>query len=175
MNSDYYFKELLKKFKSELERKKNYINDWCFPPFKRLNHLEVLKEVRDLCDCARDEIRKKPEKDRKAYLKKLKNKHEELIKKPLFNLIDEVYYYYPGNAMNLHSKGILRPSSECSEDFINEHQAIKTYRYHLQATDKDVICDYAFVNEIWNRIAKTVEWEIEDITPPQTPKEEISV
>ena len=63
MNSDYYFKELLKKFKSELERKKNYINDWCFPPFKRLNHLEVLKEVRDLCDCARDEIRRKQDKE----------------------------------------------------------------------------------------------------------------
>ncbi len=175
MNSDYYFKELLKKFKSELERKKNYINDWCFPPFKRLEHLEVLNEVYALCNCIQEEFKEWD--DKKAYLDDLKNKHEELIKKPLFNLIDEVYYYYPGNAMNLHSKGILRPSSECSEDFINEHQAIKTYRYHLQATDKDVICDYAFdaINEIWNRIAKTVEREIKKITPPQTPKEEISV
>ena len=47
----------------------------------------------------------------------------------------------------------------------------------MQATDKDVICDYAFdaINEIWNRIAKTVEREIKKITPHQTPKEEISL
>lgn len=168
MGIDDYFDELLKKFKSELERKENYDDDdVCFPPFKRLNHLEVLKEVRDLCDCARDEIRKKPEKDRKAYLKKLKNKHEELIRKPLFNLIDEAYYYTK-NVVYLHDKekqGIetfLKPAYECNEDVVNKYQAIKTYRYNLQSTDEYVVCDYAVevINEIWCRIERDMLNEI---------------
>ena len=178
---DYCLKELLEKFKSELEKKENYYDDdVCFPPFKRLEHLEILNETKTLCNCIQEEVEKRT--DKKAYLEKLKNKHEELFRKPLFNLIDEVYYYLD-NIIPLHSKerkatGIfLKPAYECSEDFINEHQAIKTYRYHLQSTGETVICDYAFdaINEIWNEMAEAVKWEIEDITPPQTPKEEISL
>ena len=147
MNTNYCFNELLKKFKSELERKENYYDDdVCFPPFQRLNHLEVLNEVYALCNCIQEEFKEWD--DKKAYLDDLKSRHEELIRKPLFNLIDEVYYC-SNNIILLHTKerkatGIF-PAYKCSEDFINEHQAIKTYRYHLQATDKDVICDYAFV------------------------------
>lgn len=170
MGIDDYFDELLKKFKSELEREENYCDDdVCFPSFKRLEHLEILNEVRALCDCARDEIRKKPDKDKKAYLEKLKNKHEELIRKPLFNLIDEAYYYTK-NVVYLHDKekqGIgtfLKPAYECSEDVVNKYQAIKTYRYNLQSTDEYVICDYAFdaINEIWRRIERDMLNEIPD-------------
>ena len=71
-------------------------------------------------------------------------------------------YYYSDNVIPLHNKekkaiGIfLKPANECSEDFINEHQAIKTYRYHLQSIGEDVACDYAIeaISEIWNKIVK---------------------
>ena len=91
----------------------------------------------------------------------LKEKYEEYIRTPLLKLIDEVYYY-SDNVIPLHNKekkaiGIfLKPANECSEDFINEHQAIKTYRYHLQSIGEDVACDYAIeaISEIWNKIVK---------------------
>lgn len=151
------FKDVLKKFKSELERKENYINDGFFAPIKELKHLEISDEVDALCECVWEEIKKEP--DRKAYLKRLKNKYEKILRKPLLDLIDEVYYY-SDNVIPLHNKekkaiGIfLKPANECSEDFINEHQAIKTYRYHFQSIGEDVACDYAIeaISEIWNRI-----------------------
>lgn len=151
------FKDVLKKFKSELEREENYINDGFFAPIKELNHLEISDEVDALCECVWEEIKKEP--DRKAYLKRLKNEYEKILRKPLLDLIDEVYYY-SDNVIPLHNKekkaiGIfLKPANECSEDFINEHQAIKTYRCHFQSIDEDVTCDYAIeaISEIWNRI-----------------------
>ena len=89
--------------------------------------------------------------------------YAEKRRKPLLDLIDEVYYY-SDNVIPLHNKekkaiGIfLKPANECSEDFINEHQAIKTYRYHLQSIGEDVACDYAIeaISEIWNRIEMDV-------------------
>ena len=154
MYIDYHFEELLKKFKSELEKKENYIDDVRFPPFQRLNHLEVLNEVYALCNCIQEEFKEWD--DKKAYLDDLKSRHEELIRKPLFNLIDEAYYYTK-NVVYLHAKekqGIgtfLKPAYECSEDVVNKYQAIKTYRYNLQSTDEYVVCDYAVevINEIW--------------------------
>lgn len=159
MYIDYYFEELLKKFKSELEREENYINDGFFAPIKELNHLEISDEVYDLCECAWEEIKKEPSKE--EYLDILKEEYEEYIRTPLLKLIDEVYYY-SDNVIPLHNKekkaiGIfLKPANECSEDFINEHQAIKTYRYHFQSIDEDVTCDYAIeaISEIWNKIVK---------------------
>ena len=82
-------------------------------------------------------------------------------------MIDEVYYY-SDNVIPLHNKekraiGIfLKPANECSEDFINEHQAIKTYRYHLQSIGKNVACNYAIeaISEIWNKIEEAVKYEI---------------
>lgn len=165
MYIDYYFEKLLKKFKSELEREENYISDGFFAPIKELNHLEILDEVYDLCDCAWEEIKKEPSKE--EYLDVLKEKYEEYIRTPLLKLIDEVYYY-SDNVIPLHNKekraiGIfLKPANECSEDFINEHQAIKTYRYYLQSIGEDVACNYAIeaISEIWNRIEKAVKHEI---------------
>lgn len=165
MYIDYYFEELLKKFKSELEREENYISDGFFAPIKELNHLEISDEVYDLCDCAWEEIKKEPSKE--EYLDILKEKYEEYIRTPLLKLIDEVYYY-SDNVIPLHNKekraiGIfLKPANECSENFINEHQAIKTYRYHLQSIGKDVACNYAIeaISEIWNKIEKAVKHEI---------------